>query len=124
MKRTPTNAWLLYALSGLTIVAIVGIVAMLLASRPAAVWSGAGAAYGLQLLTFALLLFVRKDPQLFMVGWLVGLVLRFAVLGVGAYALAKWPVLPRAETLISYVTFVFLLLLLEPLFLRWDLPKQ
>ena len=87
----------------------------------AAVWVSAGVAYGLQLLALALLLVVRKEPQLFLIGWLAGLVLRFAVLGVGAYALAKWPVLPRAETLISYVAFVFLLLLLEPLFLRWDL---
>jgi hypothetical protein len=77
-----------------------------------------------QLLAFGLLLMLRGQPQLFMAAWLSGMVLRFGVLGAGAFWLTREPVLPRGTALLSYVAFVFLLLLLEPLFLRRDLRES
>jgi hypothetical protein len=83
-----------------------------------AVWFAAGLAYALQLVAFGALVAVRGRNELFLIGWLAGLVLRFAALGVVAFWLSRTPVFPRAAALLSLVTFVFVLLLLEPLFLR------
>lgn len=93
---------------------------MLASGASRAVWVGAGIAYVLQLTAFGLLLALRGQPQLFMIAWLSGMMLRFGVLGLCAWWLSETAALPRSTTLISYVGFVFMLLLLEPLFLRWD----
>jgi hypothetical protein len=55
---------------------------------------------------------------MFLAGWLVGLVARFAVVGVVAYWLQRTGVLPVEPALLSLVGFLFVLLLMEPLFLR------
>jgi hypothetical protein len=83
-----------------------------------AVWFAAALSYGLQLAAFAAMLALRRDPQLFLIGWAAGMVLRFGALGAVAFWLSRTEALPRDVTLISLVTFVVLLLFLEPLFLK------
>ncbi len=123
MKRTPVLSWLAYALTGLvaTIVAAALASALVAADAVRAVWVAAAIAYGLQLIAFALLLALRARAEGFLAAWLGGMVLRFGALGLCAYWLSSSSTLPRAATLLSLVGFVFMLLLLEPVFLRWDL---
>jgi len=123
LTRTRVKSWLAYAVSGLLATTLIALLAQLVApaAEPAAIWLAAGIAYLVQLAAFGVLLAVRGQGQLFMLAWLGGMVVRFGVLGVGAFLLSRSDALPRGVTLVSYVGFVFLLLLLEPLFLRWDL---
>ena len=53
-----------------------------------------------------------------------GLALRFGAVGGVAWWLSRSAALPREAALLSLVGFAFLLLLLEPLFLRWDLRRS
>lgn len=125
MKRTRFGAWLVYAAAGLGLTLLAAFAATLLVQTDErAIWIPAAIAYGLQLVSFALLIAVRDNSQLFMLAWAGGLLLRFGMLGLGAYVLSATDALPRTATLLSYVTFVFGLLLLEPVFLRWDLRRQ
>ena len=123
MTRTRVKAWLAYAATGLLATTLIALAVRGLApgSDARAIWLAAGIAYLVQLAAFGALLAVRGQGQLFMLAWLGGLEVRFGVLGLGAFLLSSSDALPRGATLISYVGFVFLLLLLEPLFLRWDL---
>jgi hypothetical protein len=89
-----------------------------------AIWFAAGLAYALQLVAFGALVAVRGRNELFLIGWLAGLVLRFAAVGVVAFWLSRTPVFPRAAALVSLVSFVFVLLVLEPLFLRRGLQTR
>jgi hypothetical protein len=83
-----------------------------------AVWFAAVLAYVLQLAAFAALVLVRERHELFLLGWGVGMMLRFAAVGVVAFWLTRDPVFPPRPALVSLVAFVFILLMLEPLFLR------
>lgn len=81
-----------------------------------AVWSSAVIAFGVQLLAFAVARpFVATNP---IAGWGLGSLIRFAVLvvhalvGVGALGVAPGP------ALVSLVAFLFVTMLVEPLFLR------
>ena len=89
-----------------------------------AVWTAAGIAYVIQLIAFGLLVGLGGQPQLFMIAWVGGMMFRFGALGVCAAWLSKTNVLPLSTTLMSLVGFLFLLLLIEPLFLRYGRPKQ
>ena len=120
------KVWLRYAGAGFLLVGV-GVVVGLLLSTPdvhRAIITAAVVAYLVQLAAFALLLALRDKSNLFLAGWLVGMVLRFGVLGVAAFAVTRSAVLPRNALLLSLVVFVFLLLLLEPVFLRWDLRRS
>jgi len=112
--------WLSYAAAGLllTLAAALVTAALVRDEGRAGVWFAAGLAYLLQLAAFGVLLAVRDDPQHFLVGWAGGILLRFGALGAVAFWLGRRPVLPRAETLLSLVGFMMLLLLLEPVFLN------
>jgi len=123
VTRTRVKGWLAYAVTGLLATTLIAFAVRVLApvSDARAIWLAAGIAYLVQLAAFGALLAVRGQGQLFMLAWLGGMVVRFGVLGLGAFLLSSSDALPRGATLISYVGFVFLLLLLEPLFLRWDL---
>jgi hypothetical protein len=114
------NAWLTYAAVSAVVTLAGAAVGSLLVSDGAAraVWFAAGLAYALQLIAFAALVAVRGRNELFLVGWLAGLILRFGALAVVAFWLSRTPVFPRAAALLSLVSFVFVLLMLEPLFLR------
>lgn len=94
------------------------------AAAAAAIRFSAALAYALQVVAFGLLVAVRERQHLFLLGWLAGLVLRFGAVGVVAYWLTHDPVYPRGAALLSLVGFVFLLLLLEPLFLRRHLHAR
>ena len=123
--RGELKAWLAYAATGTVAVVLITIVAVLLADGPdgRALMVGAAIALVLQLAAFALLLAVREKPHLFMGGWLGGMILRFGGLGLVLYWASRTSVLPRTPLVIGLVGFVFVLLLLEPVFLRWDLRK-
>jgi hypothetical protein len=114
------RAWLAYAGAGLLLTGVAAAVATLVLDGEAgrAVRITAAIAYGLQLLAFAALLAVRGRDALFLAGWLGGMILRFAGLGAVAWWVTATSVLPRAAALISLAAFLFLLLLLEPFFLR------
>lgn len=117
------RAWAAYSALGLLIAAGGVIVAGLAAPGSAkAVGFSALLAWLLQVGAFAALVRVRERAQLFMVVWLGGIVLRFGAVGVVAFWVTRTEALPPATTLLSLVAFVFVLLLLEPVFLRKGLP--
>jgi hypothetical protein len=120
------KAWLLYAGVGLVVVLVGAGLAMLFVSAAdaGAVWFAAGLAWVLQVIAFAGLIAVRERNELFLAGWLGGLVLRFGVVGLVAFWLSRSEVLPLAPVLLSLVVFIFVLLLMEPLFLRRGLQTR
>ncbi len=114
------KAWGAYALTAcvLTAAAAALTVRLVDASSITAVWTGAAIALGVQLAAFAALVALRDHASLFLLGWLGGMLLRFGAVGVMAVWLTRSDALPREAALVSLVGFVFLLLLLEPVFLR------
>jgi hypothetical protein len=120
------KAWLSYAGAGLVVVLAGAALAMVFVAPRAAgaVWFSAGVAWVLQLIAFAGLIAVRERAELFLVGWLGGLVLRFGVVGLVAFWLTRSAVFPLGPVLVSLVAFVFVLLLMEPLFLRRGLQTR
>ena len=126
LQQGPTlKAWLAYAVAGLALTAAAAGLGTFLVSGAAvpAIWWSAALAYSLQMLAFAGLVAVRERPRWFLAGWALGIALRFGALGGVAWWLSRSAALPRAAALLSLVAFVFLLLLLEPVFLRWGLRK-
>jgi hypothetical protein len=124
-REMALKAWAAYAGAALLLTLVlagVGSVLVSDASSPA-VWFSACVAYALQLVAFAGLIAVRQRAHLFLAGWLLGMALRFGALGGVAWWLSRSAALPQDVALVSLVVFVFLLLLLEPVFLRWDLRK-
>ncbi len=113
------KAWSAYAGAGLLLV-VVGVVLAGLASPADArgIRIAVLLAYVLQLIAFAVLVRVRKQPTLFLAGWLGGIAVRFIVVGVSAWWLKRTALLPPVSTMMSMVLAVFVLLLLEPVFLR------
>jgi hypothetical protein len=116
------RAWRAYAIAGLGVSALFAGIASAVVSAAAlsTVWFFAALAYGLQLLAFGGLLVVREQAQWFLLGWLSGMALRFGALGGVAWWLSRSAAFPRQAALLSLAGCVFLLVLLEPLFLRWD----
>ena len=126
MSNGAIKAWRAYAAVGLLATTLVAFVAIALtpAAHTRAIVTAAIVAYVLQLIAFASLLFVREKTHLFMAGWLGGMLLRFGAVGVTLYWTTRTAALPTAPMVLSLVGFVFMLLLLEPVFLRWDLRKS
>lgn len=126
MIRGAWKAWLTYAAAGLILVVLITIVAVSFqtGSDRRAVMVGAAIAYVLQLIAFAFLLAVRDKQPLFLAGWLGGMLLRFGALGACLFWASRTDTLPRTPLAISLVGFVFVLLMLEPVFLRWDLRRS
>jgi hypothetical protein len=118
--KSPLRSWATYAAVGLVVVLLgAGVVSLLVdASAVRAVWTAAAIAYTVQLIAFALLVALHGQPQLFMMAWLGGMLLRFGALGACAFWVSRNAAELRGPTLLSLVGFLFLLLLLEPLFLR------
>lgn len=114
------NVWVAYAGAGLVLVAIIAGVASFALNGGAvsAVWFSAGLAWVLQVLAFAGLVAVRDRAMLFMPAWLGGMGLRFLALGALAFAASRTMAFPLAPLLVSFVGFLFLLVLLEPVFLK------
>jgi hypothetical protein len=117
------KAFLGYAGAALAVVLAVMLGAWLLAVPPAraAIMVSAAVALGLQLLAFGALVLVRGRGSLFTVGWAAGTMLRF----MGLAAVAVWfsrrnaPGLEAA--LLSLVGVMFVLVILEAIFLRWEM---
>jgi len=120
------QAWVVYAVTALALTAAVAAIVSRVVSptEARAVWFSAGLACVLQMIAFAGLLRVRNQAQLFLAVWVIGMALRFGALGGVAWWLSRSAALPREAALLSLVGFVFLLLLLEPVFFRWDLRKS
>src|SRR5688572_19536917 len=125
-ERFAVRAWLAYAGATLAVTVVLAGIGTVVAGAEAerAVWFSASLAYGLQLIAFAGLLWFRDHGSLFLAGWLVGMALRFGALGGVAWWLSRSAAFPREAALISLVAFVFVLLLMEPIFLRWDLRRS
>jgi hypothetical protein len=115
-----SKTWLAYAGAGfaLTVLGAAAAALLLPGESERAVWVAAGIAYALQLVAFAVLLIGRGHGKLFMVGWLGGMLIRFAGVGGVAWWVMSTAALPAAAALISLAAFLFALLLLEPIFLR------
>lgn len=81
-----------------------------------AVWSSAVIAFGVQLLSFAVARpFLATNP---IAGWGLGSLIRFAVVAVHAFVGVKALGLVSGPALLSLVGFLFVTMLVEPLFLR------
>ena len=114
------RAWLAYAgVSLLVVAAAAGGVSLATgADADRAIWLSAGVAWGLQLAAFAGLVAVRGRHSLFVAGWAGGMGLRGLALGVLAYVGARTSAFPMEPLLVSFVAFLFVLVLLEPVFLK------
>jgi hypothetical protein len=112
------GAWLRYAAVGLVVTTVCAAVTALALGRAAtsAVVFAAVVAYVLQLIAFGALLALRDHATMFLAGWVGGMFLRAAGLILAGVWLSRTP-LPRATAMLSLVGFLFLLLMLEPLFL-------
>jgi hypothetical protein len=118
---TRLNAFFTYAGIGAVLTVLVAVIASAMSGQANAIWLGAGLAYVIQLIAFAFLLKLRGHATMFMTAWLAGMILRFGAVALCALWLYKTDALPRGPTLLSLVGILFMLVLLEPLFLRWDL---
>jgi hypothetical protein len=113
------RSWLAYAGAALAVAVCGGWLGGVIAGPSAGgVWFAAALAWTIQLIAFGLILALRDNAQLFMVGWLGGMMLRLVVVGGLALWLTRSEALPPAPTLVSLVVFVFVMLLLEPVFLK------
>jgi phosphoglycerol transferase MdoB-like AlkP superfamily enzyme len=114
------KAWAAYSALAL-LVGVVGVVLALIASTGdtvRAVVFSAVLAWGIQAVAFAALVQVSARPDRFMIAWLGGIVLRFAAVGAVAFWVTRSGALPPSATLVSLVAFIFVMLMLEPLFMR------
>lgn len=120
------RAWLGYAAAGAVLTLVVAAVAVVVAGSEAATAVAVAAvlAYLLQLAAFAVLVVVRGRSDLFMLGWVAGMGLRFAAVGAVAWWVTRTAALPAAPLLVSLVAFMFVLVLLEPVFLRRGLRAR
>lgn len=114
------RVWAGYAMTAVLVAALLAVVVSLFVSAEDArgVWVAAAVASGLQVLAFPLLALARGQANLFLAGWLGGMLLRFGTLAAVALWVTRRGTPPAAATLVSLVGFLFLLVLLEPLFLR------
>lgn len=114
------RAWVAYAGASLVLVAVLaGLVSLATgAAADRAIWVSAGVAWALQLAAFAALVAVRGQQTLFIAGWAGGMGLRGLALGVLAWVSTRTGAFPPEPLLVSFVAFLFLLVLLEPVFLK------
>ncbi len=114
------KAWSRYA--GATAVLGAGLgalVAWVVPGRDAgSVWVAAGVAWAAQLVAFGALVRVRHRPESFIGGWVGGIAVRaVAVVGL-AIAVSRSEALVAEPALMAAVGFLFVMTLLEPIFLR------
>lgn len=116
----------LYALACALVVALVaGIFAATLPGDTvrAVAWMGA-VAWVVQLALFAPLYAARGRRNAFFAAWGGGTLARFAVLGVVAWWVWRKGTLPLAPALLALVGFLFVMLMLEPVFFRMGLRTR
>ncbi len=116
----------LYALTAALVVALVcaGLGVLLRPEALVAVaWMGA-LAWAVQVALFAPLLAARGRRNVFLAAWGGGTLARFVVLGAAAWWVWHTGALPLAPALLALAGFLFLLLLLEPVFFRMGLRSE
>lgn len=112
------KALVAYGVGSAGILAVLALLVSLgLGVEGRAAWVAAGIAWPVQLAAFVMLLAGREGSR-FMLAWLGGMALRFAAVGVSAVWVTRVDGPDPASLLLSLVGFVFVLVLLEPLFLR------
>jgi peptidoglycan/LPS O-acetylase OafA/YrhL len=82
------------------------------------IWLSVLVGLPVQWLLFGLLLRFRSAPSGFLAAWLGGMLGRFVLLGGMVAAVLMRDDLPPAPTLLALAILLFVMLLLEPLFLR------
>ena len=114
------RALLGYALAGLLIVAVAvaGLFPFLDESGRRGILIAAGVAYPVQVVAFGLLLRARGDPSRFFAWWGVGVVVRIGVVVVAGLIALRIESLGAEALLLSLAGFFFVLLLIEPVFLK------
>jgi hypothetical protein len=116
----------LYALAAaLAVVLVAGGLAPVLEAEAlrAVAWMGA-LAWLVQVALFAPLLAARGRQHAFLLAWGAGTLVRFAVLAAAAWWIWRSDRLPLAASLLALAGFLFLFLLLEPLFFRMGLRGE
>ncbi len=114
------RAWLTYAGASAAVLAVGGLVlaALLPAGAGAAVVFAGVSALGIQILAFGALVAVRDSVKRFMVGWIGGVAFRFVALVALGFWATRRASFPAEPGLLALVAFLFVLLLMEPVFLR------
>jgi hypothetical protein len=116
----------LYALAAAVAVAL-GSAALALVLPPdalrAVTWMGA-LAWAIQVALFTPLVAARGMRNAFFAAWAGGTLVRFAALSAAAWWVWWSGALPLAPALLALAGFLFLLLLLEPVFFRMGLRNE
>lgn len=109
-----------YGVTAGVVVVAGGLLAGWALSDPAAraVWWSAGVSYAVQLGAFAALVAARDRGPAFFAAWGAGMLGRLGIVVVVAVWLTRSRAHPPAPTLLSLAGFLFLLVLLEPVFFR------
>jgi hypothetical protein len=103
---------------GVVVVGVAIAAAALDRSGLMGVLAAGAVALPIQIGAFALMARAPAGTNAFLAAWVGGTLVRLVVVGIAAFGLAALPELPRAPTLLGLVAFFFLMLLLEPVFLR------
>lgn len=108
----------LYTAACVAIVVVVGGAASLFTDSDGrqAVLASACLALGVQLIAFAVARLLQ--PRHLVLGWGLGSVMRLVALVLYAVVVAKLWRAPMAPALLSFVAFLFVMTVVEPLFLR------
>jgi hypothetical protein len=112
------RAGVLYSVACIIAVALLGAIAWSFLDAPArqAMMVSAGVAVGVQVVAFVVArLLLRKNVML---GWGLGAALRFVVLVVFAVILARTSRASITPALLSFVGFLFVTTVIEPIFLK------
>jgi len=112
------KAYFGYAVTGAGVVALLaGLLGWALGPHAVrSVWWGAGLAYAVQLVAFAALLRFRRGGNAFLAVWGGGVLARLIVVLAGAFWVTRSTTLEPAPALLSLAGFLFVLLLMEPVF--------
>jgi len=116
----------LYALTtALLVVVLVALLALALpvTATRAVAWMGV-VAWAVQVALFAPLYAARGRGNAFLAAWGGGTLARFAVVGVAAWWVWRDGRLPLAPALLALAGFLFLFLLIEPVFFRMGLRTR
>ena len=119
-----TRGWLRYVVVSAAVVLLLGALIVLIFGRemlnPVALAAGIGLAVQA---VAAVLLFMNGgfgggDPSRFVVGWASGALVRMMAVVATGFWLTRSDVVEEAPALLSLVLFLFVLTLIEPLFLK------
>lgn len=109
----------LFAAAQVVVLAVVGAALSWFFRAPgdlSAIMAAAWVAFGVQLLTFAIVRLVAREQVI--AAWGLGVLVRFAVVALWAFLLIPALQLAATPALISLVAFLFVSTVIEPLFLN------